>query len=232
MDVAVYDFCRNEVMADDDFLKTIPYFARLSPADFDRLSRATKARRFDRGEMIFLEGDPCLGFYVVKEGLTRIFKASPDGREQVLTFVGPGGTFNDVPIFDGGPNPASASAVEPSTVYIVPREVILALIGNYPLALAFLNGFATMLRRMTILVEDLSFRRVVSRVAKILLEAAVPAGGAAQPQRLTQQEMAAMVGTARDVVGRALRDLEKEGAIKMEGRRITVTNSKKLREIV
>ncbi|MBI4334511.1 MAG: Crp/Fnr family transcriptional regulator [Chloroflexi bacterium] len=215
-----------------DFLATVPYFAALSPAEIDRLSRTARERNFDRGELVFLEGEPCLGLYVVKTGQVRVFKTSPDGREQVLTIARPGDTFNDVPIFDGGPNPASASAIEPSSVIIIPREGIVALIGPCPLAINILRGFARRLRHLTILVEDLSFRRVVSRLAKILLESAVPASSATPPHRFTQQEMAAMVGTARDVVGRALRDLERDGAIRIEGRRITVVNSKKLRDII
>lgn len=215
-----------------EFLATIPYFADLKQAEIDRLSKAAREHSFDRGELLFLEGEPCLGLYVVKNGQVRIFKTSPDGKEQVLTIARTGDTFNDVPIFDGGPNPASASALERSAVFIIPKEGILTLIGDCPLAISILKGFARRLRHLTMLVEDLSFRRVVSRLAKILLASAVPADTAAPPHRFTQQEMAAMVGTARDVVGRALRDLERQGAIKMEGRRIIVINSKKLREIV
>ncbi|MBI4331983.1 MAG: Crp/Fnr family transcriptional regulator [Chloroflexi bacterium] len=215
-----------------EFFRTIPYFTKLSPGEIDRLGRDTTEQRFDRGEILFLEGEPCLGLYVVREGQVRIFKTSPDGKEQVLTMAGPGATFNDVPIFDGGPNPASASAFQPSRVYIVSKATMISLIGNCPMALSLLRGFAGRLRHLTVLVEDLSFRRVVSRLAKILLESAVSTDVPVSGRQYTQQEMAAMVGTARDVVGRALRDLEREGAIKMDGRRIVVTNSGKLKEIV
>ncbi len=215
-----------------EFLRTLPYFSKLRPDEVERLVKDTGERRFDRGDILFLEGELCPGLYVVKEGRIRIFKTSPDGKEQVLTVAGPGATFNDVPVFDGGPNPASAEALEPGSVYIVAKEAIVSLISSCPMALSLLRGFAARLRQMTGLVEDLSFRKVVSRLAKVLLESVPASRAAAPPPRLTQQEMAAMVGTARDVVGRALRDLEREGAIRIEGRQIIIANSKKLRDLL
>ncbi|MFC1908380.1 Crp/Fnr family transcriptional regulator [Chloroflexota bacterium] len=214
-----------------DFLRSQPYFNALSDEEMARIERGVVELSFGRGELLFLEGEACRGLYVVKSGQIRIFKSSPEGREQVLLIAKAGDTFNDIPIFDGGPNPASASALEPSTVYLIPRETMLFLLAGCPAALAIIKMMASRLRHLTMMVEDLSFRTVISRLAKTLLEVAVVEGGASPVRRLTQDEIAAMVGTVRDVINRALRVLEREGTIKFEGQRIIVVDPQKLKEM-
>ena len=214
-----------------EFLRKLPYFEALSIGEIEQVSREVLELSFARGEVLFLEGEPCRGLYVVKSGQVRIFKSSPEGREQVLLVAKPGDSFNDVPVFDGGPNPASASALEESTVYLIPKETVLALLQDCPSARAILKLFAARLRHLTMIVEDLSFRSVVGRLAKLLLELAVVEDGASPVKRLTQDEMATMVGSVRDVIGRALRHIEKTGAIKIERQSILVVSPEKLREI-
>lgn len=214
-----------------DFLRTLPYFSAMPSSDIDHIEAKAVERLFERGETLFLEGDPSVGLYVVKSGLVRIFKSSPEGREQVVSVARTGDVFNDVPVFDGGPNPASATAMERSSVLVIPRETVLALVSGCPAAVSIIRLFASRLRRMTTLVGDLSFRSVISRLAKVLLDVAVAESGPLPAQRLTQEEMAAMVGTVRDVIGRALRQLEREGAITLRRQRIVVTNAKRLREL-
>ncbi|MDO8691484.1 MAG: Crp/Fnr family transcriptional regulator, partial [Dehalococcoidia bacterium] len=207
-----------------DFLLSLPYFSALSSAEVERIGRAAVERTIERGEVLFLEGEPCIGLYVVKSGMVRVFKSSPEGREQVVLVARPGDSFNDIPVFDGGPNPASSAALERTTVLTIPGETVLSLIKGCPPAAAIIELFARRLRRLTTLVGDLSFRNVISRLAKVLLEVAVSESGPAPAPRLTQEEMAAMVGTVRDVIGRALRLLEKEGAIKLQRQRIVVVD--------
>jgi len=211
-----------------DFLKSIPYFSALSTKEMERVRKEMAEISFSRGEILFLEGEPCRGLYVVKSGRVRVFKSSLEGREQVLLIAKPGESFNDVPVFDGGPNPASASALEPSEVYLIPKGILLSLIVDCPAALGILKVFAARLRHLTSVVEDLSFRSVVNRMARLLLELAVVKGGTVPVPRLTQDEMAARVGSVRDVIGRALKALEAAGAIRMEGYRIYVIDPEKL----
>lgn len=214
-----------------DFLKSIPYFSPLDTDEMQRICRETLELSFSSGEILFLEGEPCRGLYLVHSGRIRIFKTSPEGREQVLRIVKRGESFNDVPVFDGGPNPASAMALEPSEVYMFPKGTILSLFARCPQALAFLRDFATRLRHLTSLVEDLSFRSVVSRLARLLLELAVVQETTTPIPRLTQDEMAARVGTVRDVIGRALKTLEKAGAIRMERNRLYIVDPGMLKSI-
>jgi len=215
----------------DDFLRSVPYFSALGPEEIRRIAKKTLERSFAKGEVLFLEGEHCSGLYAVKTGRIRIFKSSPEGREQVLLTAGVGATFNDVPVFDDGPNPASASALELSTVYIIPKETLLSLVADCPVAQSIIELFAVRLRHLTTVVEDLSFRSVISRLAKMLLDLAVAEGGQSPVPRLTQDEMATIVGSVRDVVGRALRALEKTDAIKIEGQRILVIDPEKLRRM-
>jgi CRP-like cAMP-binding protein len=215
-----------------EFLRSLPYFSALNAAELDRIEKASSERTYGRGEVLLLEGDPCIGLHAVKSGMVRVFKSSPQGREHVVQVARAGDTFNDIPVFDGETNPASAVALEQSTVLTIPRATVLSLIVNCPPAAGIVGLFAGRLRRLTTLVGDLSFRSVISRLAKALLEVAVPADGASPVQRLTQEEMAAMVGTVRDVIGRALRLLEKQGAIKLQRQRIVVVDPEKLRGLL
>src|SRR3972149_5118105 len=115
-----------------EFLKSTPYFKDLGGEAAARIARDVVELSFARGQVIFLEGEPCRGLYVVREGQVRIFKTSPEGREQVLLIAHSGDSFNDVPVFDGGPNPASASALESSVVYLIPREARTPLVADGP----------------------------------------------------------------------------------------------------
>lgn len=162
----------------------------------------------------------------------RVYRSSPDGREQVLFVARQNEAFNDVPVFDGGPNAASASALENSLVLLLPKEAVFQLLRDCPPAVSIIKVLAQRLRNMTTLVSDLSFRSVVSRLCKLLLELAVAQDGKTPPTRLTQEEMAAMVGSVRDVIGRALRLLEKRGAIAVRRQQIVVIDQLKLKELL
>jgi CRP/FNR family transcriptional regulator len=219
-------------------LRQVPYFADLDAAGLARIEERLVERRYGRGQAVFMEGGACQGLYVVRSGRVRIYKVSPEGREQVLLVAGRGETFNEVPNFDGGANPASAEALEPSVLYFLPKADLLSIVETEPVvARAIMRVFASHLRHLTVLVEDLSFRNVTSRVAKILLgqvqRTGVPgAPTSARPARLTQQQMAAMAGTAREVVGRALKALEQQGVIRVERGRVVVVSPERLADMV
>lgn len=108
------DDLRSTRMDDDlGFLSALPYFRGLPTAELSHLRGRCYTRILERGELIVLEGEPAAGLYVVRRGKVRVFKTSPQGKEQLLIVLGPGETFNDVPVFDGGTNPASAQAAVP-----------------------------------------------------------------------------------------------------------------------
>lgn len=223
---------------DTSVLREVSLFHALNPDDLAQVATVTVERQYERGDIILLEGSRGGALYYVRTGLIKIFKNSPEGKEQVLRLIAPGHTFNDVPALDGGPNPASAAALEPSVVYVTAGAGLRRLIIERPaVAEAVVRTLAEALRHMVALVEDLSFRHVTARVAKILLDQEqIPPGSpgdrtAAAPaaHRLTQQEMAAMAGTAREMVGRALKELESAGAIELRQGHIVIRDRERLR---
>ena len=213
-----------------ELLRRLQSFARLDDEVLRAVADVAHTRRYAPDEIIFLEGDPCAGFFVVQSGQVKIFKPSLEGREQSLHFVGPGRSFNDVAVLDGGPNPATVMAVEPTTCLVIDRDAMVRLVKTYPaLAMAVIESIARRARPLVGLGEDLSFRSVQARLAKLLLEQAKASGREDQvPRLMTQQEMAARLGTVREVVGRALRALEDRGVIRIQRHRIVILDREKL----
>jgi CRP-like cAMP-binding protein len=210
-------------------LRQIPLFATLSENQMAHVAGMTVERRYERGDIILLEGEQGGALCFVSEGLVKVFKTSPEGREQVLRLIAAGYTFNDVPALDGGPNPASAAAMESSAIYLIRHVELRQLIMAEPeVATAVIKTLAQALRHLVGLIEDLSLRHVTARVAKLLLEQETSPTIKATRHQLTQQEMAAIVGTAREVVGRALKELETAGAIEMRQGRAVVLNRERL----
>lgn len=215
---------------DVELLKSIPYFSGLSPAELDSIKEFIFERAAESGDLILLEGEPADAMYFVASGVVKTFKTSADGKEQILSFVRPGESFNDVPVFDGGPNPASVQAIGPVVLYGIRNSDLEVILRDHPqVSLNVTHVLSQQVRHLVSLVEDLSFRHVIARVAKILMEHA--SDGTGPRPKLTQQEMAAIAGTAREMVGRSLKSLEDEGAIRLERQRIVITDKKALQEI-
>lgn len=213
-----------------ELMKSSPYFAGLSTAELDLLKGIIFERQAERGEFILLESEAADALYFVISGIVKVFKTSAEGNEQILQLIRPGDSFNDVPIFDGGPNPASAQAMGPVVLYSIKKSEIQAILRNHPqVALNVAQVLSQKQRNLIALVEDLSFKHVTARLAKILLEYA--GDGSAPRQRLTQQEMAAIAGTAREIIGRSLKELEGEGMIRLDHHRIVITDKEALRRM-
>ncbi len=214
-----------------ELLKSTPYFSGLSSTELEAISKLVFERRYDRGEMLILEGEAAEALYLVASGAVKVFKTSAEGKEQILTIIRPGETFNEVPVFDGGLNPASAQAMLPVLLYGIRKKDLEVILRNHPqVASNVTKVMANRLRHLVSLVEDLSFRHVIGRVAKILLGYA--GDGAAPGLRLTQRDMAAMAGTAREVVNRSLKTMEEDGVIRVDRHRIIITNRDALKKMV
>ena len=204
-----------------ELLRSTPYFAHLDEAALKAVVQRTVRRHYGKGEVIFLEGAPCAGLYIVEKGRVKVFKVSRDGKEQVVKLLVPGEVFNEVAVLDGGPNPVSAMAALKSTLQIIDRSAMLDLLARYPaLAQGVIENLAARARHLVSLVEDLSLRTVRARLAKLLLTQAV--GSDETPRPLTQQEMAAQLGTVREMVGRALHSFEEEGLVRFDRHRIMI----------
>ena len=216
---------------DITFLKSIAYFTMMNATELEAIKLSFSEKTFQRGEVILLEGNLSDTLFFVAAGAVKVFKTSAQGKEQILNIARPGEALNDVPIFDGGMNPASAQALGPVTLYGIKKDKLQSIMQQYPkIALNTSKVLAGRMRQLVNLVEDLSFRHVLGRVTKILLTHADD--GTGTNDHLTQQEMAAMAGTAREVVARSLKSLEEQGYIRLERHRIVITNKQSLEEIV
>ena len=211
-----------------EVLAKVPIFADLTTADVRFLAQRAIARNCSPGELIFSEGEPCTGLYVVQRGNIRIFKSSAGGREQVLSIDGPGSSIAEVPVFDGGPYPASAAALGEAALLMVRKQDFQELCLAHPeVALKMLRVVGARLRRLVGIIEELSFTTVRHRLASLLLRAAQREGrptaeGLAVTLPANNQELAAQIGTVRELVSRNLSRFQAEGIIKIDGRTVVL----------
>lgn len=216
---------------DFEFLKKVPYFAGLNTTELESIGKLIVEKTAGRGEMLILEGEIPSALRFVASGALKTFKTSADGKEQILNIVRPGESFSEVPIFDGAPSPVSVQTLGSVVIYEIRKNDVEAILKRYPqIARNVINILAGRVRHLVSLVEDLSFRHVIGRVAKILLENAGDGTGAGG--RLTQQDMAAMAGTAREVVGRSLKALEDSGVIRLDRHRIIIRDKEALKGMI
>ena len=215
---------------DQDSIRGLPYFSGLDVSDLASISHHFFEKKAVRGYILVFEGDPADTLYFVLSGVVKVFKTSADGKEQILRIIRPGDSFNDVPVLSGGVNLASAAAMSVAILNGIKKKDLETVSKEHPqVALNIIKVLSQRVQEMIELVEDLSFRNVSGRVAKILLEHI--GNGNGDRHRLTQQEMAAMIGTAREMIGRSFRTLEDEGAIRIERNRIVITNQAILKKI-
>ena len=215
-------------------LTRVPIFSGLSEAELAFLAQRTVPRRFDAGETVYAEGEDCTGLYVVESGHVRIFKSSTGGREQVLSIEGPGSSVAELPVFDGGNYPASVTAIDDATLLFVSKQDFQSLCLTHPqVSLKVLRVVGARLRRLVGIIEELSFTTVRHRLAAFLVRLAK-----GSPERTTEgieimlpannQELASQIGTVRELVSRNLSRFQAEGMLKIDGRRVTVTDLKAL----
>lgn len=190
-------------------------------------SRAVE-KRLERNEILFIAGEEAKGLYVVAEGSVRAFRTSPDGREQVIHVERAVTTIAEVPVFDNGSYPSTVAAEEPTTVYFLDKKEVFALSNKHPqIALSAARLLAKRLRKCAELVESLSLREVGQRLARILLEEAEERGvktesGVRFKQKLTHNQLAARVGSVREVVTRALYRLQIQGLVIVNGKEVKI----------
>jgi CRP/FNR family transcriptional regulator len=216
---------------DTNSLTALSYFSGLSVAELEVIKQSFFEKTIQRGEMIFLEGELADILFFLISGIVKLFKTSAQGKEQIISLARPYEVLNDISIFDNGPNPMSAQAMSTVTLYGIKKDRLEVALRQHPqVSSRIIQVLAARTRQLISLVEDLSFKHVIGRVAKILLEHT--GDGAGPGQRLTQQEMAAMAGTAREVVARSLKAMEERGLIRLERHRIVISDKNALQEMI
>lgn len=203
-------------------------FADLTPIELRTLAARTVRSSFPKGKLLFSEGETCDGLHVIARGKVRIFKTSASGREQVLAVNLPGDSIAEVPVFDGGPYPASAVAIEDVEIAFISRRDFQAYCLEHPeVALKVLVVAGARLRSLVGIIEDLSFTTIRQRLISFLLKLAQSEGketacGIEFQLPTNHQELANQLGTVRELISRNLTRLQAEGLLDVDGRRIVV----------
>ncbi len=215
-------------------LKSTPLFAELDEKTLAALAARAVERRYARDEILFIAGEEPLGLYVIVAGAVRAYRESVEGREQVIHVERAGATVAELPVFDDGAYPSTVAAEEETQVLFIDKRGVRRLSLEHPqIALAALKVLAGRLRRCAELVETLSLREVGQRLARFLLSEARTKGtrtdeGLQVELAHTNQQIAARVGSVREVVSRALTRLQLDGLVRLEGRRLNIPDEKSL----
>lgn len=218
----------------DEILKVLsdlPDFSTFQPELLRLIAEIAVQKTYRQGEFVFLEEEPCLGLYIAQNGWLRAVKTSPNGRELVVRYVGPGETFNEIGVLAAGKNWISVEALEPVQVIIIPREAVLNLIDHHPaLAKAIIQNLTDRILYAMNMIVDMSLHKVENRLARFLLDQAT--GDSINRKKwATQAAIASHLGTVPVVINRAFRSFVEEGLIDLERERVRIINRTELERI-
>ena len=204
-------------------LAGIPLFAGLAENELQALAARAVERRFEAGEMLFWEGEACAGIFLIVQGSVKIFKTSVGGREMMLSLEAAPATVAELPLFDGGPYPASVRTVDPVVALFINKSDFQQVCRQFPdVALKVLAVVGRRLRHLVMIVESITFGSVTQRLARLLLDAEKQAGAVEFEFPMTHQELASRLGTVREVVSRNLARFRAEGLIRIQGRQLAI----------
>ena len=213
-------------------LRHIAIFSDFSDEELGFVSPRLVTRRYVPGESVFHEGDACTGLFIVQAGNVRIFKTSAGGREQVLSIDGPGSSIAELPVFDGGSYPASAQALSDAVLLLFPKQDFRALCLQYPeVALKILRVMGGRLRHLVGIIEELSFTTVRQRLIALLVRLGRIGGNGDAvefPIPANNSELAAQIGTVRELVSRNLSRLQSERLIDINTQTWKIPSLKRL----
>lgn len=212
-------------------LKNVPLFSGLSETDLDDLMAIVKINTYSRGEILFSQGDPAHGFFVVLDGKVKVYKLSSDGRERILHIIHPGRSFAEAAIFGEGSYPAYAEPLVPSKLLFCPKEAFLNLIGsNSKISINMIAGLSSLLRQFTSQIEDLTFRDVPSRLARYLVD--LSSGRRMKVDLpVSKTQLASNLGTVSETLSRTLRKLAEDDIIKVKGRAVDIIDYERLEDL-
>jgi len=214
------------------FITGVPYFQALNDDGLKSVAQEIVVRHYNAGEVIFLEGDPGRGLHLVVEGLCKIYHLSVEGREHILHLLEPGEFCNEVAAVDGGPNPANLAAINNSIVWVVTKDSMDRLRRQYPqLNDVIINNLAQHSRHLVKRIYTISFLSVTGRLAAFLLREGRN-DSILDRHRWTQDEIAAHLGTVREMVVRSFRELEQAGLIAFDRHQIKILDKEGLKELV
>lgn len=217
-----------------NFIRRIRLFEGLDEEDVTSLASLFSLKQYKKGSTIFFEGDAGDALYVVQSGYVKIYQLAEDGREKTLALFGEGDFFGEMAILDGEPRSAIAETLEKTELLVLERHDFMKMVDANPrMSAALIKELAGRLRRTNAQVMDVVFRDVRGRLIHALIDLAedhgIPSGaGIKIDLKLTHQELANLVGTARETVTRMLAELQDAGIVTIEGRFLVVPDPAEL----
>lgn len=204
----------------------------LDEGELSALSEIGSTRSLTKGQILFLEGDQALGFYVLLSGKIRIYKVSPDGKEYTLHVIGPGQMFAEAAIFRGNTFPANCAAIEDSIVTFFPKDRFIGLVTRYPqVSLKMISALSGFVREFNQQVEDLSLKEVSARLASHLLRMSEKSGSDEFILETTKSELASSLGTISETLSRNFKHMRDLSLIRVDGKAITICDRHRLESI-
>ncbi len=220
-----------------DTLRDIPLFSELEIGQLREITEISMLKKTPKNRIIFLEGDPYVGFYIVLKGSVKVFKSSVEGKEVILHIIKPPFPFADVPLFEGGDYPASAQALEESVLLFIPKNDFIELLQKNPsLSLKIIAGFAKRLKKMSVQIEEMTLKEVTNRLAKYLYDEINKNGNQDLPEpflklTVSKTTIASLLGTVTETLSRTLKKLQNEKIIRVNGKTIFVSDYARLKEL-
>lgn len=215
-------------MDDRELLHTVPIFSELSDADITSLARLGSRRQYPKETVVFFENEEGDFFFMIVTGRIKVTILGDDGREVILSILGPGDFFGEMALLDNEPRSATAIAVEDSELLSLHRHDFQSVLAdNRSIMAALIKILASRIRKANHQISTLALLDVYGRVARVIVDMARDEGrrlkdGRIAFRRATHQEIANRIGTTRETVTRMLKDLERQGMIHVEGREIVV----------
>ena len=201
-------------MTAESVLQKVPLFNQLAPPELQRVVEASRERAYPKNSVILFEDDPGDALYVVAQGQVKVVLIGEDGREVILSVLGPGEFFGEMALIDDEPRSAHVIAMEDSSLLVLRREDFQAILRQSPgIGVALLRELSRRLRRVDEKVGSLVLLDVNGRVAQLLLDLADEEGGERITRRLTHHTIAQMIGSSRETVSRTMRELVDKGFI-------------------
>ena len=234
---------------DTSIIKHIFFFSELNDEDLELIGRFSRLKPYNKGDIIFFDTEPYLGFYAVIEGIVKIYKISKDGREHIMHIVDPYNTFAEVPLFENPGKvstddfryPANAMALTDDTrVLLIPAKTFIEVIRSNPgLSIKIISGFAKRLRHLNKHIEEITLKDVTKRVADFILAENTKGKSKTDPKykentvhlKISKNDLASYLGTIPETLSRTFKKLQDDGAIDVNGKTITITDRDKLKKL-
>jgi CRP-like cAMP-binding protein len=214
-------------------LSQVDLFKGLTVEQLDAIARIIKEKEYKKGQLIFADGDEGVGFYLVIAGRVKVYKLSPDGKEQIMHIFGPGKPFAEVPVFEGSCYPANAEAMDHSKLFFMPKKDFISLIQETPsLAMNMMASLSMRLKQFSHLIETLSLKEVPGRLASYLLYLSDKNGSIDEFKLdIAKSQLASLLGTIPETLSRIFSKMASKEIVKINGPQITILDRSGLEDL-